>query len=117
MVAPPIGVRTTYLPTGYVTVTIGGRPYYRYENTYYVYEVYENQPTYVVVEPPERVIVDFLPPGSREIYYKGRIYYVDIHEEIAYAPVIVDGQTRYRITELDVDVDIDDGRIEIEIDD
>ncbi|MCA9251444.1 MAG: DUF6515 family protein [Phycisphaerae bacterium] len=117
VVRPPIGVSLTYLPAGYVTVEFGGRPYYRYENTYYVQQVIDSQPTYVVVEPPSQVYVDTLPPDCYQVYYRDRLYYVDIYEEIAYAPVIVDGYTRYRPTNLDVDVDIDDGQIEIEIDD
>lgn len=96
---------------------IGGRQYYRYENTYYVEQIVESEPAYVVVQPPDQVIVDYLPPDSREVYYRDRLYYVDIYEETAYAPVIVDGYTRYRLTDLDVDVDYDDGRLEIEIDD
>ncbi|GJM25527.1 MAG: hypothetical protein DHS20C16_19420 [Phycisphaerae bacterium] len=117
VVRPPVGVTLAFLPQGYVTVQYGGRPYYRYDNTYYVREIVNSQPTYIVVEPPRDVYIDALPPDCYEVHYRGRIYYVDIYEEIAYAPVIVDGYTRYRPTELDVDVDFDDGHVEIEIDD
>ena len=114
---PPIGVQVSFLPNGYATVYFGGRPYYRYENTYYVREIIDRQPTYVVVKPPREVIIDVLPPDCREFYYRGRLYYIDIYEEIAYAPVFVDGYARYRLTDLDVDVDFEDDGIEIEIDD
>lgn len=117
VVRPPVGVTLTYLPDGYISFQYGGRPYYRYENTYYVQEVVNSQPTYIVVEPPSEFYVDALPPDCYQVYYRDRLYYVDIYEEIAYAPVIVDGYTRYRPTNLDVDVDFDDGQIEIEIDD
>lgn len=117
VVRPPIGFSLSYLPIGYTTVFFGGRPYYRYENTYYVHQIVDNEPAYVVVQPPDEVVVDFLPPDCREFYYRGRLYYIDIYEETAYAPVIIDGYTRYRLTDLDVDVDFDDGRIKIEIDD
>lgn len=117
VVQPPIGFSLSYLPAGYAMVVVHGQPYYRYDNTYYVYQILGNEPVYVVVEPPDDIIVDFLPSDCREVVYKGRLYYIDIYEERAYAPVIIDGYTRYRLTDLDVDVDFHDGRIEIEIDD
>lgn len=117
VVRPPIGVRLPFLPDGYISITIGGRPYYRYENTYYVREIIDQRPVYVVVQPPSDIVLDVLPPGCQAIQYHGRLYYVDVYEETAYAPVIIDGFTRYRPTDLDVDVDFDDGRVKIEIDD
>ncbi len=112
---PPIGVRLPYLPQGFVVVSIGGRPYYRYHDTYYVQEIVNDVPSYVVVQPPEDAIIDFLPPDAQEVYFRGRPYYVDIYEEIAYEPVLINGQTYYRPTDLDVDVDFEDDGIEIEI--
>jgi hypothetical protein len=117
VVRPPIGVHLSFLPSGYTIVEYSGRPYYRYENTYYVREIVNQEPVYVVVEPPQEIIIDELPFDTREVYVGGNRYFVDIYEEVAYAPVIIDGYTRYRQTSLDVDVDIDDGRVEIEIDD
>ncbi|MDX2197425.1 MAG: DUF6515 family protein [Phycisphaerae bacterium] len=116
-VRPPIGVRLPFLPDGYLFVTIGGRPFYRYGNTYYVQEIFNNEPTYVVVEPPREAYFDALPQDTREVIHRGRTYFVDIYEEVAYEPIIVDGYTRYRVADIDVDVDFEDGRVEIELDD
>lgn len=116
-VRPPIGFRLTHLPYGYVSVFIGGQPFYRYGNTYYVYETYQNEPSYVVVRPPSEAYLDQLPPDCHEVIFHGRQYYVDIYEEIAYEPVFINGVTRYRPSNLDVDVDFDDGRVKIELDD
>lgn len=117
VVRPPVGARLSFMPVGYVNATISDRPYYRYENTYYVREIVDDKPTYVVVVPPRDTIIDELPPDTYRVEWRKRVYYVDIYEESAYVPVIVDGHTRYRPTDLKVDVEFDDGEIEIEIDD
>lgn len=116
-VRPPLGIHLAYLPEGSVTIRIGGRSYYRYENTYYVREIIDALPSYVVVRPPREVFIDVLPPDCHEIIYRGRRYYVDIYDEIAYEPILVDSRTAFRPAAFDVDVEFDDGRIEIEIDD
>ncbi len=51
IVAPPISAVIPILPSGYVTLSIGGRPYYRYNDVYYV----RDDRGYVVVEPPREV--------------------------------------------------------------
>ncbi|MGE3182579.1 MAG: DUF6515 family protein [Phycisphaerae bacterium] len=117
VVRPPLGFRLDFLPYGFASVTIGGRPYYRYQNTYYVQEYVDNQPSYVVVQPPQEYYIDYLPADAQQVFYKGRTFYVDIYEEVAYEAVHVDGQLRYRATDLDVDVDFEDEGIEIELDD
>lgn len=48
IVMPPIGLSIPVLPGGYITVIIGGRPYYRYNDIYYV----QRGTSYVVVEAP-----------------------------------------------------------------
>jgi len=48
IVMPPIGLSIPVLPGGYITVIIGGRPYYRYNDIYYV----QRGTSYVVVDAP-----------------------------------------------------------------
>lgn len=117
VVRPPIGARFGFLPAGFVNVFIGGQPFYRFNDVYYTQQFVNNDPVYVVVQPPIETYLDELPFDTREAFWRGQRYLVDIHEEIAYLPVIVDGYTQYRRTDIDVDVDFDDGRIEIEFDD
>ncbi len=117
VVRPPIGVRVTWLPEGYVSVNFGGRLYFRFGNTYYLRDIIDGEESYVVTLPPRDAILDQLPPDCQEVQYRGRLYYVDIYEEVAYEAAIIAGRVVYRATDLDVDVDFDDGRIEIEIDD
>lgn len=50
VVAPPIGLVVPVLPNGFVSVTIGGRSLYRYDDTYYA----RHDRGYVVVEPPRQ---------------------------------------------------------------
>ena len=48
VVAPPIGIVVPSLPFGFVTLTIGGEPYYRYGDVYYIHD----DGGYRVVPPP-----------------------------------------------------------------
>ncbi len=50
IVAPPIGAVVPILPLGYATLTIGGRPFYRYDDAYYV----RHDRGFMVVDPPEQ---------------------------------------------------------------
>lgn len=47
----PVGARITSLPAGYISLTLGGRRYYRLNSTYYLYD--EPSRSYVVVDEPE----------------------------------------------------------------
>ena len=49
VVAPPFGVVIPFLPSTYVTLSIGGRPYFYANGAYYVTQPGQG---YVVVEPP-----------------------------------------------------------------
>jgi len=51
VVAPPISAVIPFLPAGYITLSIGGHPYYRYNDIYYV----RDDRGYVVVNPPQDV--------------------------------------------------------------
>lgn len=50
VVAPPIGVFVPILPSAYITLRIGGRPYFYANGTYYVTQPGQG---YMVVAPPE----------------------------------------------------------------
>ncbi len=48
IIRPPIGAAVSFLPDGYLTVIVGGAPYYYYDSVYY--RSYNTQ--YIVVSPP-----------------------------------------------------------------
>lgn len=66
VVAPPIGAVVPILPLGYMALTIGGRPYYRYDDAYYV----RHDRGFMVIEPPDQADdpVAFAPPQELFVY-------------------------------------------------
>lgn len=114
---PSYGTCVDVLPHGYVSLRFGSRHYYRCDDVYYNRVIVDNRPRYVVVQPPVEALIQTLPADYQIIEYAGQTYYVDIYEEKAYIAVEIDGQVYYQETDLDVDVDFEDGGIEIEIDD
>jgi hypothetical protein len=65
------GMRIVGLPGGYLSLSLGGRPYYYYEGVYF-----QPGPTgYVVVNPPVGAIVPELPPGAETVVVSGTVYY------------------------------------------
>jgi hypothetical protein len=65
------GMRLRALPHGYLSIRIGGRPYYYYEGVYY-----EPAPEgYSVVAPPVGATISSLPAGATGISINGTIYF------------------------------------------
>jgi hypothetical protein len=65
------GMLVHALPHGYVSVAVGGRPYYYYDGVYY-----QSNPTgYVVVAPPTGVFVPVLPTGAVALSVGGTTYF------------------------------------------
>src|SRR5690348_6716295 len=59
------------LPSGFVPLTVGSRPYYYYGGAYY-----EQSPSgYVAVSPPLGAIVLSLPPGAESVAAGPNVYY------------------------------------------
>ncbi|MGA0557512.1 DUF6515 family protein [Larkinella sp. VNQ87] len=74
VVPPPVGLVIPVLPAGFVTITIGGAPFFYHYGTYYVKVSGQNQ--YRVVPPPAGAQVDSLPQGYEKIVLNGQTYYV-----------------------------------------
>ncbi len=73
VIVPPVGVIVPVLPSAYVTLRIGGLPYYYANGVYYSTAV--GEPGYVVVAPPpaapavQPVVVSPTPPKPDPIIY------------------------------------------------
>jgi hypothetical protein len=66
VVAPPIGVFVSLLPSFYTTVWFGGIPYYYANDAYYVYR--ERERAYEVVQPPYGAQATTVSPAAEDIY-------------------------------------------------
>ncbi len=66
VVAPPIGVYVSLLPSFYTTVWFGGIPYYYANDAYYVWRA--QQRAYEVVEPPPAARVSTVSPAAEDIF-------------------------------------------------
>ncbi|MEH6566198.1 MAG: DUF6515 family protein [Halopseudomonas sp.] len=64
VVMPPVGLSIPILPDGYITLTIGGRPYYRYNDVYYT----RRGNSYVVIEAPAQTATAAVAPDELFIY-------------------------------------------------
>jgi hypothetical protein len=65
------GMIISALPAGYLSIYVGGSPYYYDQGVYY-----ESDPTgYVVVTPPLGATVPALPPGAEPVAVGSLIYY------------------------------------------
>jgi hypothetical protein len=71
-VAPPVGVRVTVLPVGFVRISIGAIPYFYFGGVFYTATP---QREYVVVEPPVGAVVGKLPSNAAEVEIDGKLYY------------------------------------------
>ncbi|UXH78704.1 hypothetical protein N4261_01825 [Roseateles amylovorans] len=73
VIVPPVGVVIPVLPSAYVTLRIGGLPYYYANGVYYTTAV--SEPGYVVVAPPpnaqtvQPAVVSATPPRPDPIIY------------------------------------------------
>lgn len=67
----PLGFRIRVLPRAYITVYVGGLPYYYYGGVFYRY----NLSGYVVVRAPVGAYVNILPVGFISFYLGGLYYY------------------------------------------
>lgn len=70
-VAPPAGIRINVLPTGYVSLRIGPKPYFYAHGVYYI----NTAKSYEVVEAPLEAIVPTLPEESEKVEIDGEVYY------------------------------------------
>lgn len=66
VVAPPLGVFVSLLPSLYTTLWFGGIPYYYANDAYYVWRDYRR--AYEVVEPPPGARVGSAAPASNDIF-------------------------------------------------
>ena len=71
-VAPPVGVRVTVLPVGFIRISIGAIPYFYFGGVFYTATP---QREYVVVEPPVGAVVGKLPSNAAEVEIDGKLYY------------------------------------------
>ncbi len=65
------GMFVPALPPGYVSIYVGGTPYYYDQGVYYEPESLG----YAVVTPPPGAIVPALPPGAQAFYVGATVYY------------------------------------------
>lgn len=70
---PPIGLRLSVLPYGFLTFNTGFGPYYYYDGTFY--QPYGNSEQYQVVDPPIGVVIPSLPRGAKTVVIDGNTYY------------------------------------------
>jgi len=70
---PPIGLRLSVLPYGFLTFNTGWGPYYYYDGTFY--QPYANTDQYQVVDPPMGVVIPALPRGAKTVVIDGNTYY------------------------------------------
>ena len=66
VVAPPLGIYVSYLPSFYTTVWFGGIPYYYANDAYYRWRASER--AYEVVEPPPGARVSTVSPATEDIF-------------------------------------------------
>ncbi|MBR0566859.1 hypothetical protein J5J83_12115 [Azoarcus sp. L1K30] len=69
VVAPPIGLVVPVLPGGFVTLSIGGRMLYRYDDVYYA----RDDRGYVVVEPPRQSEAPTYASGQDNLFVYPRL--------------------------------------------
>ena len=70
--APPVGIRITVLPAGYVRVVVGPTPFFYFGGIFYALTEHQE---YVVVDPPVGAIVSKLPADAAEVEIDGKPYY------------------------------------------
>lgn len=70
---PPVGLRLSVLPYGFLTFNTGFGPYYYYDGTFY--QPYANSDQYQVVDPPMGVVIPVLPKGAKTVVIDGNTYY------------------------------------------
>ena len=66
VVAPPIGLRISFLPSFYTTIWVGGLPYYYADDVYYAW--YPEERVYVVSNPPPEAEVSEQPATPDQLF-------------------------------------------------
>jgi len=94
VIPAPIGVRVNVLPSHFITINFGPRPYYYYYGTYYI-KVPDTE-EYEVAPPPIGARVNALPDGYEKVSLDGMIYYL---VDGTYYKAIVDetGEVMYEV--------------------
>ncbi len=90
-VAPPVGLRISFLPVGYININIGNQGCYYYEGTYYS----RTANNYMVIAPPSGAVVYALPANYEKVEVNGIIYYE--YNGTLYQKIIFNGQPAYQI--------------------
>jgi len=82
IVRPPVGVRVSVLPAGFVTANFGGIPYYFAGGVYYiqsgpkVYEVVEKPAGLIVPAAATTTVIAQLPAGYKAVTINGKRYFI-----------------------------------------
>ncbi len=91
-VAPPIGLRISVLPVGFVVLNELARTLYYYDGVYYAKSGNE----YEVVEAPDEVVVKTLPEETSQVTIDGKEYYV--YDSQIYSVVLTPDGKAFKLT-------------------
>lgn len=96
-VVPPIGMRITVLPVGYVRIVVGPQVYFYHSGVYYVESKEKSDENkYEISPPPVGAQISELPEGYKEIVMDDEILYV--HNDVFYKKITTEkGEIRYKV--------------------
>lgn len=102
IVAPPRGIRVNMIPSNFLTIMVGRRPYYYYDGVYYKQDPTVND--YEVVDPPMGAIVPELPQEDvRAVVINGKTYFE--YDNILYKAVVTNEGVQYKVMGTIADIE------------
>jgi hypothetical protein len=95
VVQAPIGGTVETIPPDMQTVVVNGVTYYYYGGAFYQ----KTADGYEVVAPPAGAVVDNLPEGAEQVQMGNQTYFK--LGETYYQPVVIDGQNKYEVVQVE----------------